>query len=308
MLKRHPKVIALIVVAIALCAPAAQAQNATKADIDGLRTVLTTQIGNLTTTTTTKLNTLQTDVDAMETKLNGMDARLLGLQANYTKLLTQLGLISANVNGTRSESFEDNVQIYNALVGTDKKPILPAFSAEIDRLMAENRLLREDFNAMNESLTEGFNIANDGQEQVFAVAGQSLDKDTMQTYLLAALLISQVFLVMYVTKRPKKLWRRYLHEQAKTGQRGEYVEPPCPQEAKGWKFGEFHAGGGCPFRESCPVADACKAKANDATAADAVAGSPIAGDDEAILPTKKPVVRVVDEDEELMKGFGGGKK
>lgn len=201
------------------------------------------------------LDVLQDAVGAMQQKVNASDSTVHHLAGNYTDLRARLDALALAVQSGRNESFEDNLQIYNALVGTDKAPILPAFDDEVQRIVEAQFKLRSDLDALNSNVTEGFNSINHGNEAIFGVAGKSQSSDRWQLIALLFVVVSQVVTLSIATKRPRRLWRRLQYEAERTEKRGVFVNPPCPREGEGLHFGQAFQ---CPHAGTCPVGQECK--------------------------------------------------
>jgi hypothetical protein len=179
-------------------------------------------------------------------------------KAMYEEILAlraDIDVVLKSVESLRNETFQDHVNIYRAMVGPDGKPIMAKIGDDMARVAESSLQVRGDMDSVNSTVMKSFNTLNSGNEAIFSAADKVNNQSKFQNVAIFLLLLLNAVTLSVTTKRPRRLWRRLEYEAAKVEKPGEWVEPPCPLEGEGRKFGQFV---GCPNAEECPVGSNCQ--------------------------------------------------
>lgn len=238
-----------------------------------------------------------------------------------TAMRHDMSMMLQTIEVLRNETFQDHVNLYQTLTDENGNPLLPKIQQQVDDNREAQEVItltqyrmRADMDNMTSMMVGGFNTVNDGQEATFVAADSSAGRITFTNVVLVMMFVSNLVLLSYAFKVPKKLWDRIAYEGRRVESRGEYVEPNCPApEADAKEFGDFH---GCEYGEgedpACPVAEECKVKAVEKTQDAVLNGeTPVPAheriDEEEVVDVgedlkaaQKPKARVMD-----LSAFGG---
>lgn len=254
----HPKKWgSLLLLSALLATPMAMAQDATKADLDAAEGRLASSITNATADASA-------DADVIIGRLTILQNEINEIQAQYLDVLDELQTL-------RNETYADHVDLYSVLVDDQGNPRTDAIEAALitliesqDQVVTSQFRIRGDLDNATTTMEQGFSVINDGNEAIYTVADASNGSVGFLKVSMAMNVLLTLFLVSYITKRPRRLWRRVEMEQRKLNAHMGPVTPMCPQEDEGLALGDYYS---CPVAEDCPVAESCKHVAMDNTEA-----------------------------------------